>query len=96
MLSGQKRPAPEGEEGQDAEQGPVDDPRFKAMFEREDFAIDEDAQEYRALHPNRGACSCCFIVPLPLAALMIHSICSCERAKRICTGKSTPQACAVT
>ncbi len=54
MLAGQKRSAPEGEEAQATQPGLVDDPRFQAMFEREDFAIDEDAKEYRALHPNRG------------------------------------------
>ena len=54
MLSGQKRSGKEGEAGGAAEPGLVDDPRFSAMFERDEFAIDEDAQEYRALHPNRG------------------------------------------
>ncbi|KAK9867222.1 hypothetical protein WJX84_009551 [Apatococcus fuscideae] len=55
MLSGQKRSGKEGEAGGAAEPGLVDDPRFSAMFERDEFAIDEDAQEYRALHPNRDA-----------------------------------------
>ena len=52
MLAGQKRAAPEASDA--AEPDAVGDPRFKAMFEREDFAIDETAAEYRALHPNRG------------------------------------------
>jgi NUC153 domain len=36
---------------------PMADDRFKAMFEDEDFAIDEEADDYKILHPNAGACS---------------------------------------
>jgi hypothetical protein len=31
---------------------PMADDRFKAMFEDEEFAIDEQSAEYRLLHPN--------------------------------------------
>jgi ribosome biogenesis protein ENP2 len=31
---------------------PLADERFKAMFEEEDFAIDERSKEYQLLHPN--------------------------------------------
>ncbi|KAL6760351.1 WD40-repeat-containing domain protein [Haematococcus lacustris] len=31
---------------------PLADDRFKAMFEDTDFAVDEGAEEYKALHPN--------------------------------------------
>ncbi|KAK9867626.1 hypothetical protein WJX84_003781 [Apatococcus fuscideae] len=55
MLAGQKNAGPDGEKAGAAEPGLVDDPRFKAMFEQDDFAIDEDTKEYRALHPNRDA-----------------------------------------
>ena len=30
------------------------DPRFRAIFESEDFAIDEDSTEYKLLHPVRS------------------------------------------
>lgn len=31
---------------------PLADDRFKAMFEEEDFVVDEESAEYRLLHPN--------------------------------------------
>lgn len=31
---------------------PLADDRFAAMFEEEDFAVDEQSAEYRLLHPN--------------------------------------------
>ena len=34
---------------------PMLDDRFKAMFEDEAFAVDEQSDEYRLLHPNVGA-----------------------------------------
>lgn len=33
---------------------PLSDPRFKAMFEDEDFVVDTRSKEYMALHPNEG------------------------------------------
>lgn len=33
----------------------LQDDRFKALFEDQAFTIDEQSEEYRALHPNAGA-----------------------------------------
>ena len=33
---------------------PLCDPRFKAMFEDEDFIVDTGSKEYMELHPNEG------------------------------------------
>jgi hypothetical protein len=45
----------------------LQDERFAALFEDRSFAIDERSEEYRALHPNAGACQ--FRSPPALCAL---------------------------
>ena len=32
----------------------LEDPRFQALFEDPSFAVDEEADEYKTLHPNAG------------------------------------------
>lgn len=53
----------EAEEGADEAKGKrakkpagdlLADNRFKALFENKEFAIDEQSEEYKALHPNAG------------------------------------------
>jgi len=53
----------EAEEGADEAKGKrtrkpagdlLADDRFKALFENREFVIDEQSEEYKALHPNAG------------------------------------------
>eukprot|EP00197_Chlamydomonas_leiostraca_P004092 CAMPEP_0202871522 /NCGR_PEP_ID=MMETSP1391-20130828/18922_1 /ASSEMBLY_ACC=CAM_ASM_000867 /TAXON_ID=1034604 /ORGANISM="Chlamydomonas leiostraca, Strain SAG 11-49" /LENGTH=663 /DNA_ID=CAMNT_0049552351 /DNA_START=89 /DNA_END=2076 /DNA_ORIENTATION=- len=41
-------------DGQPVAPNAMADDRFKAMFEDADFVVDEEADEYKALHPNAG------------------------------------------
>lgn len=66
-MAQQDAPAPaarggdsEDEDAPAAGTGLMEDDRFKAMFEDPDFAINEESEEYRLLHPNAGTCvDCC-------------------------------------
>lgn len=44
----------EEEDAQAAATDLMADDRFKAMFEDPEFAINEESDEYRLLHPNAG------------------------------------------
>ena len=63
MLDARKREAEDMEEleGEPSAKkrkpsGPsvLEDPRFQALFEDPSFAVDEEADEYKTLHPNAG------------------------------------------
>ena len=63
MLDARKREAEDTEEleGEPSAKkrkpsGPsvLEDPRFQALFEDPSFAVDEEADEYKTLHPNAG------------------------------------------
>jgi NUC153 domain len=64
MLDAQQAAAKEGAASADDKAGSkkrkapagnlLEDDRFKALFEDPSFAVDEAADEYRALHPNAG------------------------------------------
>lgn len=60
MLDARKREAEDLEGEPSAKKrkpsGPsvLEDPRFQALFEDPSFAVDEEADEYKTLHPNAG------------------------------------------
>lgn len=60
------------------------DERFKSLFEDKAFAIDEQSEEYKALHPNAGAC--------PLPCDTVHKITS-QRSPSVQSASANPEHC---
>lgn len=84
---------------------PLADDRFKAMFEEEDFAIDEASKEYQLLHPNvdkvrsrgRGGPGSNWLIQLLLAARECHVAKRSAHSRRIFHAhnfeRGTPSGC---